>query len=185
MPAPEGNQNAVLAYRLALLGRSDIEIAWILDLDCHSIESYKTDIANGRQDRPGYLAAKEEKRRGRRVLQNKIQNTKRKNDPRYRLSCNVRSALRQRLKSKGNKKTFDILPFTIDELKAHLESQFRDGMTWENYGPYWHVDHKRPDCSFQYENPSDPDFMECWALSNLQPLLKFENLSKGGKYGGS
>jgi hypothetical protein len=53
-------------------------------------------------------------------------------------------------------------------------------MTWDNYGE-WHVDHKIPMNSFQFESTDDIGFKECWKLSNLQPLWGPENLSKGTK----
>jgi len=32
---------------------------------------------------------------------------------------------------------------SFTEFKQHIEKQFVDGMTWENYGE-WHLDHKIP-----------------------------------------
>ena len=67
--------------------------------------------------------------------------------------------------------------YTSNELKIHLESLFKDGMSWENYGK-WHVDHIRPIVSFdKNELPSIVN-----SLSNLQPLWAYENLLKGSKY---
>jgi hypothetical protein len=63
----------------------------------------------------------------------------------------------------------------------HLEKQFTEGMTWDNYGQ-WHVDHIRPMSSFNFTSLDDPEFKECWDLSNLQPLWETENLSKGSRY---
>lgn len=63
---------------------------------------------------------------------------------------------------------------------AHLESKFVEGMTWENRSE-WHIDHIRPIASFNYATPDDPEFKQCWSLSNLQPLWAKENMSKGAK----
>ena len=71
--------------------------------------------------------------------------------------------------------------YTLEDLMARLESQFRDGMSWDNHGE-WHIDHKRPISSFEFDSYSDEQFKECWALSNLQPLWAKDNLSKGSKY---
>ena len=66
---------------------------------------------------------------------------------------------------------------------AHLEKQFKEGMTWNNYGYYgWHIDHIRPVSSFNFNSYDDPEFKECWALSNLQPLWGKENISKKDKF---
>jgi hypothetical protein len=74
-------------------------------------------------------------------------------------------------------RTNKLLGYTSNELKIHLESLFKDGMSWENYGK-WHVDHIRPIVSFdKNELPSIVN-----SLSNLQPLWAYENLLKGSKY---
>jgi len=64
---------------------------------------------------------------------------------------------------------------------SHLESMFVDGMSWENYGGGWHVDHILPLSSFEYETTDDDSFKTAWALSNLQPLWASENISKGNR----
>jgi len=68
---------------------------------------------------------------------------------------------------------------------VHLESQFKPGMNWENYGKYgWHIDHIRPQSWFKFESKNDPEFKICWALSNLQPLWAKENSFKGNRFEG-
>ncbi len=74
-----------------------------------------------------------------------------------------------------------LVGYTLADLMAHLEAKFADGMTWENYGE-WHIDHIKPRSMFSYAAPTDPEFLECWALSNLQPLWELDNLRKGAKY---
>ncbi len=104
-------------------------------------------------------------------------------DPKYKLSRNTRTALWTCLKEANVAKyrgTFDLLGYTIEELMNHLEKQFTDGMTWENYGE-WHVDHIIPMASFMFESTDDIGFKLCWCLNNLQPLWAIDNLSKGTK----
>jgi len=84
--------------------------------------------------------------------------------------------------SKKNRHWEDLVGYTIDQLKRHLEKQFKTGMSWENYGKYgWHIDHKIPISAFNFETPDDPDFKRCWALKNLQPLEADKNLKKWKK----
>lgn len=82
--------------------------------------------------------------------------------------------------SKRGRKTFDLLGYTADELRAHIDSQFVDGMSWDNYGD-WHIDHVLPLASFVYATPDCPDFKRAWSLTNLQPLWAFDNMSKGAR----
>ena len=110
--------------------------------------------------------------------------TRRAENPKYRLGIRTRTAVWQLLKERGVKKTnktFSLLGYTIEELMTHLEKQFTEGMTWDNYGE-WHVDHIRPMTSFNFTSSDDPEFKECWDLSNLQPLWWNDNLSKGPRY---
>lgn len=65
-----------------------------------------------------------------------------------------------------------------DTLRAHLESQFTDGMSWSNYGK-WHADHIRPISSFDLTDPEQ--VARCFSWRNMQPLWAFDNLSKGAK----
>lgn len=78
-------------------------------------------------------------------------------------------------------KRFDIeipnLSYTARQLKEHIERQFQSGMSWENWGTVWHVDHIRPVSSFEPGTP--PSVVN--ALENLRPLTIAENLSKGAK----
>ena len=75
---------------------------------------------------------------------------------------------------------FDILKYPPEDLINHLEKQFTEGMTWENYGE-WHVDHKLPITSFNIQEIGDNEFMKCWSLNNLQPLWGDENIRKSNK----
>jgi 5-methylcytosine-specific restriction endonuclease McrA len=71
--------------------------------------------------------------------------------------------------------------FSLAQLKKHLEKQFTEGMTWENQGTFWHVDHIIPRSVFKFKSPEDHDFKRCWALKNLRPLSATENLRKHNK----
>lgn len=101
---------------------------------------------------------------------------------RYRLRLAISTGINMSLKSGSKKcKWQELLGYSVDELKAHLEARFLPGMTWANRSE-WHIDHIRPIASFQFTTIHDPDFYECWKLDNLQPLWIRDNLSKGAKY---
>lgn len=104
--------------------------------------------------------------------------------PKLRLSSSMSSSMRRSLKTGKNGMHWEsLIPYTLDDLVAHLENLFQPGMTWDNYGK-WHIDHKRPISSFNFSNWFDIEFQECWALENLQPLWRMENISKGAKWDG-
>lgn len=73
--------------------------------------------------------------------------------------------------------TMALVGCDLARLKDHLESNFRGGMSWDNYGfRGWHIDHIRPCASFDL---ADPDQQRaCFHWSNLQPLWATENLTK-------
>lgn len=68
-----------------------------------------------------------------------------------------------------------LLGYTENQLKEHLENQFTSEMTWDNYGSYWEIDHIIPINVFNYQAVSDKEFKICWSLLNLRPLLCKEN----------
>lgn len=69
---------------------------------------------------------------------------------------------------------------TPGELVKYLESKFKDGMSWDNYGFYgWHIDHIIPVSSFDLSK--EEDLVKCFHYTNLQPLWADENLRKSNK----
>ena len=77
---------------------------------------------------------------------------------------------------------------SIEFLKKHLESQFKEGMNWKNQGrgwenkgmQEWHIDHKIPCASFNLSKKSEQ--RECFHYTNLQPLWAKENYKKGNNF---
>lgn len=105
-----------------------------------------------------------------------------------KLSVRLRIGLQSRIwyALKGLAKsgrTKELLGCPIPWLEVHLESQFRDEMSWSNYGKVWHVDHIRPCASFDLTRADHQHW--CFHWTNLQPLLVKENLEKGAKYSGA
>ncbi len=99
-------------------------------------------------------------------------------NPMNRLIHNMRCRTRLALKgSYKDKSTIEYLGCTISELKAHLESKFKEGMNWNNYGKGWHIDHIKACAKFNLEK--EVDRKKCFHFSNLQPLWASNNLSKG------
>lgn len=108
---------------------------------------------------------------------------KRRNCIEFNIACAIRSRLGDAIRSQGARKhakTMAMLGCTIPELKAHLEKQFKPGMSWSNYGYRgWHIDHIVPLSSFKLTDPEQQ--RKATHYTNLQPLWRFENQSKSAK----
>ena len=104
-------------------------------------------------------------------------NERRASDPMFALKDRCRRRIRSALTGQGFSKrasTKDILGCTYDELMQHMESQFTEGMSWDNRSE-WHVDHIIPLASAQTED----EILALCHYTNLQPLWAGENLLKG------
>ena len=92
----------------------------------------------------------------------------------------LRTVLKKTLKCFGKEKsdkTVELLGYSPNQLKIHIEKLFQEGMNWENYGE-WHIDHIKPVSVFDDDTPMDV----VNALSNLQPLWQIDNLEKSNQY---
>jgi hypothetical protein len=100
-------------------------------------------------------------------------------DPLYNLMRKLRVRTNQAFKRKGWKKdssTQKMLGCDWETLKIHMESQFKDGMSWDNMGE-WHDDHIIPlDCAIDEE-----EIKKLSHYTNLQPMWGPENQSKSNK----
>jgi len=102
---------------------------------------------------------------------------RRKTDPVFKLRMNLRSRLRAGLKAGGRSpRLLRLIGCTWEDLLKHIESQFTDKMSWDNYGSYWHLDHIIPLAAFDLNNAEHLN--ACCHWTNLQPLEKSENLRK-------
>ncbi len=101
-------------------------------------------------------------------------------DSLYKLRFNIRSLIYNSLKKKGyskGTKTYKILGCSFDEFKFHLERQFIGGMTWENHGEVWHIDHTIPN----YMGKTEDEVIRLNYYENFSPMFCQENLEKGNK----
>lgn len=102
--------------------------------------------------------------------------SRRKIDPMFKLKMNLRNLIKNGLINQGYSKrsnTYKIIGIPYDEFKSYIENQFKDGMSWENYGE-WHLDHKIPISSASSEEEA---YNLCY-YENFQPLWAKENLEK-------
>ena len=107
---------------------------------------------------------------------------RKKIDPVFKVSVNMRSRIRIFMKKNTHitktNKTFTYVGCTPEFLKEHLEKQFKEGMSWDNYGLHgWHIDHIIP----LSISKTDEDVYKLCHYTNLQPLWAVDNLSKGNR----
>lgn len=121
-----------------------------------------------------------------------ISSRQRYSQPEVKLRRRCSNAIRAALKSNKKTSCMNKLPFSIEDLKIHLEQQFEFWMTWDNWGSYdsqtwkdndpstwtWQIDHIIPQSKLPYNSMDHPNFYKCWELSNLRPLSSKENLQK-------
>lgn len=102
-------------------------------------------------------------------------------DPLFKMIGNTRNLIKNsflRKFTKKSKKTIDILGCDFDFFSNHLSNLFDENMNWDNYGIYWEIDHIEPISNAK----STDDIIKLNHYSNLRPLKKEDNRSKGNKW---
>ena len=104
-------------------------------------------------------------------------------DLEFTLKHRVRALLRVTLqKGRSGRRMAELLGYTADELRAHLERQFTKGMSWERFmAGEIHIDHIIPVATFGIIEEDSDAFRQCWALPNLRPAWAKDNISRQDK----
>lgn len=110
-----------------------------------------------------------------------------KNHPRWRKASPEKFALRHMVQHmlsysdlSKTRSSYEYIGCSPGFLRNHLESLFKPGMSWENYGQ-WHVDHIVPLSWWPFkEDPSCLYVASHW--TNLQPLWGSDNHKKGNRH---
>lgn len=114
-------------------------------------------------------------------------------DPAKKLRRKLSGQINRMLRTNGAHKARSFLkhvPYTMEELKEHLENLFEPWMDWNNHGSYyvrmwddndratwkWQLDHIIPQSKLPYKSMDDANFHKCWALENLRPYSAKQNL---------
>jgi hypothetical protein len=113
--------------------------------------------------------------RDNREYSNNYQKKRKKEDILFKIISNMRNSVNRYLKYRS-KHTFDIVGCSPQFLKEHLETQFIDGMSWDNRSE-WHIDHIIPLSSAKTED----ELYKLCHYENLQPLWAEDNLKKSNK----
>jgi hypothetical protein len=105
---------------------------------------------------------------------------KRETDPNYLMKDRLRARVRKVLKAKNTKKyfkTMELLGCDINTFKKHIESNFRDDMSWEKRN--FVLDHILHCASFDLTDVEQQK--KCFHYTNFQPLTWDENSMKSNK----
>ena len=100
-----------------------------------------------------------------------------------RIRTLIRNSFKHKtLKRKKDTKTVFLLGCSIEEFIKHIESYFKKGMTWSNYGNReneWNLDHIIPVSSFDLDKKSEQ--LKAFNYKNYQPMWAKENFKKGNR----
>ena len=117
-----------------------------------------------------YLAEKQRQyRKTHREYYRKYFSEHRKSNINYKLADMLRTRLKCAIRNNQKKgSAVKDLGCTIDFLKQYIESKFYSGMTWENWGTVWELDHIVPLWKFDLTNRKQ--FLKAINYKNLHPL---------------
>ena len=113
-----------------------------------------------------------------------------KNDSLWKIQCLLRSRMKDSWNNSSlitNSAYRDFLGCSINDLKTHLESQFKSGMTWGNQGE-WHIDHAIPLSLFaKLRKDGTEEFFDLYLedafnYTNLRPEWGKENCRRGDRW---
>lgn len=116
-----------------------------------------------------------------RKYEREYKTSRRQEDMFFKIKSNLSSRLSDLIQNRIiGQRTIELLGCDRNTFLQHIESQFTEGMTWENYGlKGWHIDHIIPISSYDLTNESE--VKKACHYSNLQPLWWKDNLEKGNK----
>ena len=112
--------------------------------------------------------------------QKKYKQKRMQEDSLYKLRENISSLIRNSIVLRGYRKNGTkvecILNCSIETFRDHIEAQFTEGMSWDNYGE-WEFDHIIPNSS----GKSEEEIFLLNHYTNFQPLWKLDNIRKSNK----
>jgi len=135
----------------------------------------------------GYLRYREKdklRRAARRVELAEYMRHKRNSDPAFLVADRLRRRINAALACFGAKKAgslFSVAGCSVAKLVSHIESQFVDGMSWDNRSQ-WHIDHIIPCSAFDLTDHGQQRV--AFHYTNLRPVWSSENQRKHAKIPG-
>ena len=115
------------------------------------------------------------------LYEREYRNKRRKTDLFFRIKGNLSTRLSGIIKGNKDYSTLELIGCSRNKFLKYVESKFKPGMTWENYGlKGWHIDHIIPISNFNLIEKEE--IKKACHYTNLQPLWWYENLEKSNKY---
>lgn len=106
-------------------------------------------------------------------------NMRAKTDANFKLAKSLRNRVYNVLKKRiycKSESTLALLGCSIEFFRNWLSFCFEEGMTFENHGSVWHIDHTIPVSKFKLILPDEQK--KCFHWSNMKPMYARDNLSK-------
>ena len=137
-----------------------------------SIKNYKYEKVPAEKRYVAKYDAKEyyKKNKDKILEQGKINKRRYRENPTHKVQDNISRSIRKKIKN---------FHPDVSRIKEHLENQFTNELTWDNYGTIWHVEHIVPQSLYDFSNKEDIN--RCWNERNLRPLKAIDNLRKNNK----
>src|ERR1041384_4409195 len=105
------------------------------------------------------------------------------NDPQFKIKHLLRKRIRKVLQgARKRASTSELVGCSWEHLMAHMQAQFKRGMSWKNLGVgrgNWSTDHIIPCDSFDLTNPEQQRI--CFHWTNLRPMWAVANCRKGAR----
>lgn len=102
---------------------------------------------------------------------------KKRNDPMTKIKRNLRRRIHHLLRDGyKSKSTAELIGCSFEEFKNHIQAQFVEGMSWDNYGPDWHIDHIIP--CYKFDLTILEEQYKCFNYKNQRPLWALDNLKR-------
>ncbi len=142
-------------------------------------EAHRTERAAAARNRRANMT--ETKRAEIREQNRLYQHHRYRTDTQFKLRSRLRNFINGSIKRhRRGGSVVSSLGCSLEEFINHIENQFHNGMTWENWSRNgWHLDHIVPLAKFDL---SDPDqFVAAMHYTNYQPLWALENFRKGAR----
>ena len=104
---------------------------------------------------------------------------RRKTDIQWKLRSNLRHKIYMTITGKISTGEQE-LGCTTEEFKKYISTKFKKGMSWNNFGKMWHLDHVKPLDRFNLKIKKQ--ILEAFNYTNYQPLFIKENIMKNNYY---